>query len=175
MLPVACILPWRCNLWPSVQDGAALVAAQMDGSGSAVPAAPPGPPAPSKIPTIAAPKSAATEKQEQATERVSGAAPRVAGPPRAVRLADDVVMKAVGSAQPAFLRCWARAQRTEGLAAMTVRLRLDVDEEGKVVAIRSDAEVDSPSLSRCLGLVARSLQFRAPGQPAVVDVPLMFR
>jgi len=174
MLPVACLLPWRCTLLPAAQDGVALVAAHMEGSGSAAgaPAAAHGVPA---IPALTAAKSAAAEKQEQVSERVSSAAPRAVGPPRVVRLADDVVMKAVGNAQPAFLRCWARAQRTEGLGAMKVLLHLEVDEDGKVVKIRSEADVDSPSLSRCLGLVARSLQFRAPGQPSAVDVPLMFR
>jgi len=84
-------------------------------------------------------------------------------------------MKAVGPVQAAFLRCWTRAQRIEGLNAMKVRLRLEIDAAGRVAASRNDADGESPALSRCLGLVARQLHFTAPGVPAVVEVPLMFR
>jgi hypothetical protein len=88
-------------------------------------------------------------------------------------LPDEVVVRAMSAGQPAFLRCWARAQRLEGLDAAKIRLHLEIDEGGRVVGSRSDS--DSPTLSRCLAAVARQLAFAAPGAPTVVELPLMFR
>jgi len=116
--------------------------------------------------------SAVVAKQEAPPQRVSTAPPAVA-PARTVTLPEEVVLKAVSAAQPAFLRCWARAQRIDGLASAKVRLHLELDARGKVTSIQSDSE--SPNLSSCLAVVARQLALPAPGQPAVVDVPLMFR
>jgi hypothetical protein len=92
---------------------------------------------------------------------------------RTITLADEVVVKAMAVGQPAFLRCWVRAQRIDALDAAKVRLHLEIDAAGRVTASRSDS--DSPTLSSCLSRVARQLPFPPPGQPAVVDLPLMFR
>jgi hypothetical protein len=92
---------------------------------------------------------------------------------RSITLPEEVVVKAVGVGQPAFLRCWARAQRTDpGLISTKVHLHLEIDERGRVTAVQSDT--DSPTLASCLIAVGRRLPFPAPGKPAVVDLPLMF-
>jgi hypothetical protein len=116
--------------------------------------------------------SAAIPKQEQPEPRIP-AAPRPPPPLRAVTLPDEVVVRAMGVGQQAFLRCWSRAQRSDAPpTADKVRLHLEIDEQGRVAAATSDS--DSPALERCLQVVARRLPFPAPGRPAVVDVPLMF-
>ena len=125
--------------------------------------------------------SAAQAKREEVPARVSSAAPRPrapAAPSEAIELPEEVVMRAVGAGQPAFLRCWARAQRLDAAQVATqiaskVRVRLEVDASGKVSSVQTDSE--SPVLARCLGVVARQLAFPAPGRPAVVDLPLIFR
>src|ERR1043166_9329250 len=92
----------------------------------------------------------------------------------AVVLPEEGVVKAMDAGQPLFLRCWERAQRKEvGPIGSKVRLHLEIDDQGHVLAARSDTE--SPVLASCLAVVARRLPFPAPGQPAVVDLPLMFR
>jgi hypothetical protein len=144
-LPVlAVVVPWRCSLV-----------------------------APSFEPREAAP-SAVQPKEEAPVERVSSA-PRVpvAAAVEAIELPEEVVVRAVAIGQPAFLRCWARAQRVDALDAAKVRVHLEVDATGKVTQVATDAE--SATLARCLAVVARQLPFPAPGRPAVVDVPLLFR
>jgi hypothetical protein len=121
--------------------------------------------------------SAVQAKREAPPGRVSSAAapPRApAASSEAIELPDEVVVRAVGAAQPTFLRCWARAQRLDPMQISSkVRVHLDVDATGKVTSIQTDS--DSPVLARCLGVVARQLAFPAPGRPAVVDLPLIFR
>ena len=121
--------------------------------------------------------SAVQPKREAAATRVASAPARpeaVARSSEAIELPDEVVVRALGAGQPAFLRCWARAQRTDPTQIATkVRMRLEVDATGRVTSVASDS--DSPTLSRCLAVVARQLPFPAPGRPAVVDVPLLFR
>jgi hypothetical protein len=124
--------------------------------------------------------SASQAKREEAPSRVSSAAPRARAPTpsEAIQLPDEVVVRAVGTGQPAFLRCWARAQRVDPTLSSTqisskVRLRLEVDAAGKVTSVQTDS--DSPALARCLAVVGRQLAFPAPGRPAIVDLPLIFR
>jgi hypothetical protein len=121
--------------------------------------------------------SAVQPKREAAATRVSSAPARpraVAMSSEAIELPDEVVIRALGAGQPAFLRCWARAQRTDPTQSATkVRMRLEVDATGRVTSVESDSE--SSTLSRCLAVVARQLPFPAPGRPAVVDVPLIFQ
>ena len=117
--------------------------------------------------------SAVSPKQEEPIGRIQAVPP----PPQtasAITLPEEVVVKAMDAGQQAFLRCWARAQRIEvGPITDKVRLHLEIDDQGRVTDVRSDS--DSLALSRCLGVVARRLPFPPPGQPAVVDLPLMFR
>lgn len=154
----ALLLPWQCNLLPPPSDGGAPAAAVAP-AGGARPAA------------GSAGASAAVAKQEAPSGRVSSAPPRVP-PVRTITLPDEVVVKALAVGQPAFLRCWARAQRADGLSATKVHLHIELDASGKVTASQSDSE--SPALSSCLAVVARRLPFPAPGRAAVVDLPLMF-
>jgi hypothetical protein len=159
------VVPLRCM--GAAPAGASLAATQAVVA-RPVPAAPqavprePDPPAPQAMP-----------KAEEPTDRVAlvpAAAPRA----RAPTLADEVVVKAVASGQQAFLSCWARARRSaEPPLEAKVRLHLEVDPDGQVTVASSDS--DSPALERCLAVVARGLQFPAPGRAAVVDLPLLFQ
>jgi hypothetical protein len=117
--------------------------------------------------------SAANAKQEPPVGRVSSAPPRTP-PSTMITLPEEVVVKAIGVGQPAFLSCWARAQRTDPVLISTkVHLHLEIDASGKVTSVRSDS--DSPKLASCLAVVARQLPFPAPGKPAIVEMPLIFR
>lgn len=176
-LPVAVMLPWQCSTLmasitapPDADQSVQRVSA--DAPATATPALATGDatvtPAALSV-EIAAPASA---KREPPPVRVSGATPPPA-PVRMTSLPDDVVIRVMNAGQPAFLRCWARAQRIDGFGAPKVRLHLEVDAAGRVTASTSDAE--SPALSRCLNVVARQLAFPAPGTPAVVDLPLIFQ
>lgn len=121
-------------------------------------------------------RSAVQPKEEVPLARVSSAPKRtpVAAPIEAVELPEEVVLRAVAVGQPAFLRCWARAQRLDPAEiAAKVRMHLEVDATGRVSAVATDTE--SATLARCLAVVARQLPFPAPGRPAVVELPLIFR
>ena len=119
--------------------------------------------------------SAASPKQEEPIDRIGPVppSPRRAAPP--ITLPDQVVIRAMDAGRPAFLRCCARAQQRAELPPSTnkVRLHLEIDDQGRVTAATSDS--DAPALTSCLAVVARSLPFPPPGEPAVVDVPLMFQ
>jgi hypothetical protein len=94
--------------------------------------------------------------------------------PRRATLPDEVVVRTMSAGQSAFLRCWSRAQLVDPPdIANKVRLHVELDATGAVTAVSSDSE--SPTLSRCIAVVARHLPFPAPGQPAVVDLPLIFQ
>jgi hypothetical protein len=165
------VLPWQCSLAPRRDSGL------LGASASPTPEepAPPPPDAPLRDSAQDPPPavSAAIPKQEQPELRIP-AAPPPAAPRRAVTLPDEVVVRAMGVGQQAFLRCWSRAQRSDAPpTADKVRLHLEIDEQGRVAAATSDT--DSPALERCLQVVARRLPFPPPGRPAVVDLPLMFR
>lgn len=161
------VLPWQCNLAPRGDSGL------LDSSAAPLPEklAPPPPNAPPHDPALPAP-SAVTPKQEHPEPRIP-AAPLPASPVRAVTLPDEVVVQAIGAGQQAFLRCWARAQRSDAPPTTDkVRLHLEIDAQGRVTAASSDS--DSPALERCLQIVVRRLPFPPPGRPSVVDLPLMF-
>src|SRR3954468_8731552 len=136
------VLPWQCSLAPRHDTGLF--------GGSAAPApeepAPPLPSAPPRDPPRDPPPaaSAVTPKQEQPEPRIP-AAPPPAPAVRAVTLPDEVVVQALGAGQQAFLRCWARAQRSDTPpTADKVRLHLQIDEQGRVAAATSDS--DSPAV-----------------------------
>lgn len=145
MFSLALGLPWQCNL----------IAPQVD----RVPLGP----------------SAASPKTEEAPPRVAAVQPSPNPTPGPmITLPEEVVIKAMDAGQPAFLRCWARAQRVEiGPLVNKIRLKIALDERGQVTAAQSDSE--SQVLASCLAVVARRLPFPAPGRPAVVELPLMFR
>src|SRR5262249_26869630 len=142
---LASFIPWRCALAPQSPE-------PSGGSESS-----------DRVP------SAVEPKQELSAARVPSAPPRTPPPVasrEAIALREEVVIGAIGAGQPAFLRCWARAQRMDPTQiASKVKLHLEVDAAGKVTSIASDT--DSPTLSRCLAIVARQLPFPAPGQPAI--------
>jgi hypothetical protein len=118
-------------------------------------------------------QSAVAAKEEAPASRVSSAPPRTP-PVKVTTLPEEVVVKVIGVGQAAFLRCWARAQRIDpALSSTKVRLHIELDASGKVTSSQSDS--DSRALSNCLAVVARQLPFPAPGTPAVVDLPLIFR
>ena len=165
------VLPWQCSLAPRRDSGlfAASASPTPDESTPLPPDAAPHDPPQDPPPAV----SAAVPKQEQPEPRIP-AAPPPAPPLRAVTLPDEVVVRAMGAGQQAFLRCWARAQRSEPPPlAGKVRLHLELDDQGRVTASQSDS--DSPALTRCLSVVVRRLPFPAPGRPVSVDLPLMFR
>jgi len=169
VLPVFLVIPWHCNLLPPPSDAGLGVPVAFRASQAPDPPAEPEPRSPAPAPVA----SAVDAKAETIPGRVASVAPRVPTT-RAVTLADEVVVKAISLGQPAFLRCWARAQRVDGIAGATkVKLHVELDARGTVVAAQCDSE--SPVLTSCLALVAHRLPFPAPGKPAVVDVPLMFR
>jgi len=164
---VALALPWQCNLVPPASDAggatpAGLVVSQTENGARGAESPGAGASAP----------SAATAKQEAPSGRVSSTPPRAPSPPRATTLPDQVIVKAMGVGQPAFLRCWARAQRIDAPSSTKVHLHIELDAGGKVTASQSDS--DSPVLSSCLAVVARRLPFPAPGRAVIVDLPLMF-
>jgi hypothetical protein len=169
VVPAFAVIPWQCSLAPPRDTGplrSEAIAPARDE---------PAPPAPRALPRAPEPAgpSAATPKDEPPPARVSSAPPP-APPVRTVTLPDEVVVQAMNAGQQAFLHCWARAQRSDAPpTADKVRLHLEIDEAGRVTAARSDT--DSPALDRCLQLIARRLPFPAPGRPAVVELPLMFR
>lgn len=160
------VLPWQCSLAPRRDTG-------LFGASAAPTPEEPAPPPPDAPPHDPPPApSAVIPKQEQPEPRIP-AVPPPAPTVRAVTLPDEVVVQALGAGQQAFLRCWARAQRSDAPPTVDkVRLHLQIDEQGRVAAASSDS--DSPALDRCLQVVARRLPFPPPGRPAVVDVPLMF-
>jgi len=172
------VLPWQCSLVPGRDTGllGGPVAPAPEAPAPPPPAAPaPPPPAAPAPPPPADPPpapSAVIPKQEQPEPRIA-AVPPPAPAVRAVTLPDAVVVQAIGAGQQAFLRCWARAQRSDAPpTADKVRLHLQIDEQGRVAAVSSDT--DSPALERCLQVVARRLPFPPPGRPAIVDAPLIF-
>jgi hypothetical protein len=167
------VLPWRCDLVASPQDGGDAVPsavnakqeAMVDAVSSASPRVP-------KDGGEAVP-SAIHAKQEAAIGRVSNAPPHTPAAKLAT-LTDAVVVKVIGVGHIAFLRCWGLAQRTDPVLSSTkVRLHIELDPSGKVTAVESDS--DSKTLSNCLARVARQLPFPEPGTPSVVDLPLIFQ
>jgi hypothetical protein len=127
------------------------------------PAIPPGGPA----------TSAADGKHEAPAGRVPGAPPHPP-PVRMIMLPEEVVIKAMGIGHEAFLHCWRKAMQFDPPpSSAKVQLRLELDAAGKVTKI--EPGTDSRPLASCLTSVARNLPFPAPGQPAIVDLPLMFR
>jgi hypothetical protein len=121
-------------------------------------------PAPSVVPRSTRP--------ERTLERVT-TAPVKSPPQRTVMLPEAVVIRALDTMRPSFLRCFERARQLDPtIGRLKVRLHLDVDAQGTVVAVTTDTDVRK--LSNCLSVIARQMKFGAAGQPAVVDVPLMF-
>ena len=110
-------------------------------------------------------------REEHAPERV---APPPPAPARVAQLADDVVIRALDTGRAAFVRCWKRALDADPmLDATKVRVRVELDAAGAVLAVTHDAPNDK--LGHCLAMVARGLPFVASGAPAVAEFPLFFK
>lgn len=123
---------------------------------------------PSRTPAPSPPRT-----PEQPSPRVTTSPPPV--PPRRVlQLPEAVVVRALDAARPAFVRCFERARTLDPtLGHLKVTLHADVDIDGVVLAARTDVAGELPRLDRCLVAVTRGILFAAPGEAAVVDVPLM--
>lgn len=93
---------------------------------------------------------------------------------RAVQLPEELVLRALDSGRTAFVRCWKRALDADPLLEATkVKVRVELDAVGTVVAVTHDAT--NAKLGNCLSLVTRSLRWAAPMDRAVVEFPLLFR
>jgi len=150
----------------------------------AFPVPPPPPPDPPKIadehPAAAreqrmpevAPPATYEPKREDAPKRVAMQPPPPQPAVRRVMLPDEVVVRALGTGQALFLRCFKKAANEDGLRSAKVRLHLELDAMGRVTAASTDS--DSELLDACLIRVGHMLPFPAPKQPAVVDLPLFF-
>lgn len=112
-----------------------------------------------------------TRPAEATTTRVS---PGAADPPPkpTIQLADEVVLRALDERQASFMRCFERAQKLDGIGRTEVMLHLEVDALGIVHAASNDAIDDR--LRTCVTAVALHLVFSEPGQPVVLDVPILF-
>ena len=143
------------------------------------PVPPPPPPDPPKIvdeqhprvPEVAPPPTY-EKKREDAPKRVAMRPPPPQPAVRRVTLPDEVVVRALGTGQSLFLRCFRKAATEDGLRSAKVRLHLELDASGRVTAASTDT--DSELLDACLIRVGHMLPFPAPKQPAVVDLPLFF-
>ena len=164
------VVPFQCSLRAPVGlapiSPSAAPSRQVEPPRRVVPPRPEPEPAPEPVGP-----SAASPKQEEPAPRIPSAPP---APVRAATLPGAVVIAAMNAGQQAFLACWAHARRSDTPPSFSkLHVHLEIDEQGRVTAARSDT--DSPALERCVARVARGLAFPAPGQPAVVDVPLLFR
>ena len=154
---VACYLamPWRCNLLlgPSQQIDDVVV--------------PPTRPNPVKPTEPYAPKT-----RETTSPRQTLASPRPTVNP--VSLPEAVIVRALDLGRGAFVRCFRKASFNDpSVTSYKVRIHLELDATGVATSATSDAE-DS-ELAECLVRVGLRLPFPAPGQRAVVDLPLFYR
>lgn len=112
-------------------------------------------------------------REEHAPARTPLAPPPAATAAPA-QLADDVVVRALDGGRAAFRGCWKRALDADPLLDATkVKLRIEVDAEGNVVAVTHDAA--NGKLGNCLAIVARGLQVPAPAHAAYAEFPLFFQ
>jgi hypothetical protein len=152
MLPTiaALGLPWQqCNLWPQTPQA----------------------PQPPQVPVV---QPAPPKREEVAPRETLG--PKHAAPSneKPVTLPDEVIVKALDAGQALFMRCFKKANTNDPtLTSAKVRLHIELDALGTVVAASSDAE--DPDFAKCLERVAHMLPFPAPKKPAIVDLPLFFR
>lgn len=133
----------------------------------------PKPPAspPERIPEVPTRRIEPERTPGTPTRRIDPPAP--AKPQQVIQLPEEIVVRALDAVRPSFLRCFERAKQLDPLMYnVKVTLHMDVDAAGAVIGASHDSE--RPRLGNCLMAVGRSIKFPAPGQPAVVDVPLMF-
>lgn len=89
-------------------------------------------------------------------------------------LPEEALLRSLEKNRAAFAGCWKRALAADPLLeARKVKVRIELDEIGQVVAVSNDAT--SAKLGNCLSLVARSLQFSAPMKRVVAEFPLFFQ
>lgn len=115
---------------------------------------------------------AAIGKQELTPARLTLTPPPVKQ--QSFELPEEALLRSIEKSRAAFAGCWKRALAADPLLEATkVKVRIELDEIGQVVAVSNDAT--SAKLGNCLTLVARSLQFSAPMKRAVAEFPLFFR
>jgi hypothetical protein len=180
--------PWRCSLLAPPDagpgSGAGLSSAGRLGAGAGLlgagsgtgsgSAAPPLRPSVTAPPPPATPSLSTTPRREEPAPRET-VAPRkpAAEPSRRAAFNEDVIQAAMRPLQPTFAACWKRAQRNDPtLTSARIKLSLEVDWSGAVIASRTDALDDK--LGACLANVARRLRFPEPGRTLAFDVPLIF-
>lgn len=112
--------------------------------------------------------------EEVAKRETLNDAPPAPAVTRRVGLPEAVIVRAMDAGQAGFLRCFKRAGDADpSQLSFKVKLHLELDAAGAVTAASTDAT--DPALANCLARVGYTLPFPAPNQPAVVDLPLLFR
>jgi len=141
-------VPWRCSLFNVAPDL---------GSG-------PAPSQPYK------PKTPEVPVKRETLTNGNGHAPAA----RTVTLPDEVIVRVMDLGRVAIVRCFKKASFNDPTVfSYKVRLHFELDRSGMITAATSDAE--DAALAACLIRVGFQLPFPAPGQPAVVDVPVFYR
>ena len=93
---------------------------------------------------------------------------------RAVLLPEELVLRTLDTGRAALIHCWKRALDADPLLEATkVRIRVELDAVGTVLAVTHDAT--NAKLGNCLTLVVRSLRFTAPMDRAIAEFPLFFQ
>jgi hypothetical protein len=82
----------------------------------------------------------------------------------------------VESVKPAMLDCYNQARAANPALHGKLRLRIQVNEAGTVIAVDSEkgGAADDPALVACLGGVLRQARFPKPGGVATVIAPMVF-
>jgi len=113
-------------------------------------------------------------REERTPERTTMTPPSAPHPERLAQLPDEVVVRALDGGRAGFIGCWKRALKADPmLDATKVKLRVELDAFGSVVAVTHDAA--NQRLGNCLMTVARGLKFTAPQAAAVAEFPLFFQ
>lgn len=116
----------------------------------------------------------ASTKREGPRDRVNVGVPTPPKPLKPATFPEAVIVRALDTLQPTFMRCYLRALDDDpSLGPTKVVLHLEVSDLG--VVTKSRATTTSTKLGNCVAGVARALAFPAAGEPALLDVPLFFR
>ncbi len=119
-------------------------------------------------------ESTPEHREERALPARTPVAPIAPPTARTAVLPDELVIHAIDDRRSAFHACWKRALKNDPLLDATkIQIHVELDADGTVVAVTHDAA--NEKLGACLVMVARGLQFGAPGQKAVAEFPLFFQ